>query len=561
LGRIEGRLARVRGHRTRHFVPGLVLLAVAFNPSSALAGTPSPSPTSVDFGNVVVASSSPQDVTITNSGTTTTISGVSFSAVSGGGGFSADTGCDNKVLGNGGSCVVAVTFTPGSRGAKAATLDVSHDGSGAVSVPLEGSGVAPVASPSPSSLAFGSQHIGTTSTSQTVTVANNGDTGQNLSVSSATIILNAASYVVTNGCGSSVAPGGHCDISVAFKPTSIGAAPGTLRITSNDPVNPTRDVTLSGTGTRPFVTASAGPFAFGGQHAGTQSPPMVVTVSNGPGANEAATISAALSGANPSAFTITANTCDSPVAPNSSCQVSVAFAPTSVSGASASLDLSTNDPTTPNRSVALSGNGTTAILSVPDGPLAFGTQDFGTAFTPITVTIRNAAVANEAAAVTAAISGADAGAFAILSDGCASGLPPGASCDLEVGFAPGSPGAKTANLDLSTNDASDPTRSISLSGSTTTPALNPDITPPETTITKAPSSKTFHRRATFAFSADELGASFECSFDGRAFAPCTSPTSVRAKPGRHTFQVRSTDAAGNIGTAAQAKWKVKKRTR
>ncbi len=66
-----------------------------------------------------------------------------------------------------------------------------------------------------------------------------------------------------------------------------------------------------------------------------------------------------------------------------------------------------------------------------------------------------------------------------------------------------------------------------------------DITPPETFID---SSDTNSSVATFEFSSNEVGATFECKLDGGEFAPCVSPydTPVLAD-GEHSFEVRATD--------------------
>jgi RNA polymerase sigma factor (sigma-70 family) len=85
----------------------------------------------------------------------------------------------------------------------------------------------------------------------------------------------------------------------------------------------------------------------------------------------------------------------------------------------------------------------------------------------------------------------------------------------------------------------------------------PDTTPPVVTIDSAPPATSTKFDATFTFSANEPGATFACSLDGAAFAPCTTPVShQRLKTGSHTFSVRATDPAGNTGEAASHTWTI-----
>ncbi|HEY8002060.1 MAG TPA: hypothetical protein VID76_08995, partial [Solirubrobacterales bacterium] len=61
-------------------------------------------------------------------------------------------------------------------------------------------------------------------------------------------------------------------------------------------------------------------------------------------------------------------------------------------------------------------------------------------------------------------------------------------------------------------------------------------------------------------SSNEAGSTFECALDKAAFAPCTSPKTVKAKKGKHTFSIKAKDAAGNVdGSPATYSWKVKKK--
>ncbi len=87
-----------------------------------------------------------------------------------------------------------------------------------------------------------------------------------------------------------------------------------------------------------------------------------------------------------------------------------------------------------------------------------------------------------------------------------------------------------------------------------------ECVPPETVIAKGPKDKTKKKTATFEFSSNESGSTFECSLDDGAFAPCSSPDTVKVKKGKHSFRVRATDPAGNVdGSPAADEWKVKKK--
>jgi hypothetical protein len=90
--------------------------------------------------------------------------------------------------------------------------------------------------------------------------------------------------------------------------------------------------------------------------------------------------------------------------------------------------------------------------------------------------------------------------------------------------------------------------------------LSPCPPAPQTTITKHPKDKTRKKQTTFEFTANEPGATFDCSLDGKPFAPCTSPDTFKVKKGKHSFAVRAKDAGSNVdGTPATDDWKVKKK--
>jgi hypothetical protein len=145
-------------------------------------------------------------------------------------------------------CRIAVTFKPPSSGNKTAvlTLDV---GGGAVprKIDLSGTGVVPRYTLSASTLVFGSQPISTVSAPQSVTLANTGT----LPVMITSIGLGGAKpgdFRESNRCGSAVAVGSSCKISVTFAPPSKGTQTATLNIVTGGSAG-NKSVSLSGVGT------------------------------------------------------------------------------------------------------------------------------------------------------------------------------------------------------------------------------------------------------------------------------------------------------------------------
>ena len=102
-----------------------------------------------------------------------------------------------------------------------------------------------------------------------------------------------------------------------------------------------------------------------------------------------------------------------------------------------------------------------------------------------------------------------------------------------------------------------PTDAVGNTGPSSSYTWTIDATAPETTLASAPRSRATTTSATFRFLANEP-VTFECKLDGAAFARCTSPKSYsRLRKSRHTFDVRATDAAGNIDvTPAAHRWTI-----
>ncbi len=75
-----------------------------------------------------------------------------------------------------------------------------------------------------------------------------------------------------------------------------------------------------------------------------------------------------------------------------------------------------------------------------------------------------------------------------------------------------------------------------------------DVTPPETTIVSAPPDPSDGTSASFAYSSNEPGSSFECRLDAAPFSSCPAGGIAYADlaAGSHSFQVRAIDPSGNV---------------
>ena len=153
---------------------------------------------------------------------------------------------------NGGSsepgyCIVDVSFNGTASGITTGTLTIpSSAPGGSATVMLVGSTggntVALTPTVNPTSLSFGNVPVGTASAAQTVKLSNPSGTATT-SVS----IQASQGFAETNTCGSTLAGGSSCTISVTFTPTTASVVSGTLSITNSATSTPIT-VSLSGTG-------------------------------------------------------------------------------------------------------------------------------------------------------------------------------------------------------------------------------------------------------------------------------------------------------------------------
>jgi hypothetical protein len=346
------------------------------------------SPMSVNFGNQPVGvPSSPISVTLTNSGTDSLL----ITSIVDANGFSQTNNCPvaPTPLTATESCTINVTFTPTSPGAANDTLTITDDAAGSPQmVPLTGVGAEPVVSLSPTSLTFASQTIGTTSTSQQITLSNTGNAV--LAIDSITITgANAGEFNLTNGCSASLAADSSCTISVTFTPTAAGNATGSVTVTDNAAGSP-QTVSLTGVGAAtgaPVVSLTPATLNFNGQAVGISVIQQTTLTNTGTAVLDIDSIG--ITGANAEEFSQT-NTCGKTLAANANCIITVTFTPTTVGSATASISVNDNAAGSP-QTVPLPAAGapfslttTCTSLTVVPGQTAIFSVDLAAAgdFTP-----------------------------------------------------------------------------------------------------------------------------------------------------------------------------------
>jgi hypothetical protein len=216
------------------------------------------------------------------------------------------------------------------------------------------------------SLTFADQPAGTTSASQTVTFRNVGL--KPVAITTAAIGgANAAAFRKgADTCsGTTVPAGGTCAVAVSFAPAVAGTANAKLSVTHNGLNTPT-EVTLSGLGIvagQPNAKLDPTVLDFLTQKVASSSNAQRVTVTNDGGTVALQIANIAIGGTNAGDFALGANTCANPVAPGASCEIEVRFAPTVTGLRTASLDLTTNAPGSP-QSATLRGIGVTGGAAV-----------------------------------------------------------------------------------------------------------------------------------------------------------------------------------------------------
>ena len=321
---------------------------------------------------------------------------------------------------------------PASSGAFQTALAGSDDGFVAWFAPSPNVGL------SSSSVNFGSQIVGTTSSAQTVTLTNTG----NLQLDAPTLLLtgpNSSDYAETDSCsGNVLAPQASCTISLTFTPTLFATETATLTITDNAPGNP-QNISLTGIGStaQAGVTLSSTSLTFPATLLGSSSAPLSVTLTN------SGTIALTISALTVSGDFGQTNTCGGSVNPGTNCLITVTFIPTAINTRTGTVTITDNAANSP-QTISLAGIGTEVQLSASS--LSFGTVSLGTSSSPQTVTVTNIG-STSFGIKSITLGGRNPGDYSETSS-CGSSLAAGAACTVNVTFTPQVKGSLPANVSI-----------------------------------------------------------------------------------------------------------------
>jgi hypothetical protein len=421
--------------------------------SGEILTTAAAAPASLTFASQAYGSaSSAQTVTLTNNGSVS----LAVSSIVASGDFSETDRCQNAVMNPGGACAISVTFTPTATGSRTGTLTIyANVTGGQMQISLSGTGTSSgTISLTPSTVSFGGWEVGTPSTALQVTATNSGSPA--IAFTSA---ITGAFSIVTNACGTSVPAETSCNLTVIFTPVQAGAATGTLTFTDAEG---TQAVALSGTGLAPPTdTLSATSLTYAGTIVGQLSAAQTVTLTNSGGV-PLNSIAVSVSGA----FQQT-NACTANLAANSSCAISVVYAPTQTGSQTGTLTVSDALHT---QTVALAGTGIAPpALAASPSSLIFTEQQVGVVSSPQTLTISDTGGAS-LANVGFQITGASAASFSTGTTTCGATLASAGSCTVQVIFTPATAGGSTASLGVSSSTPGVKAVSVPLTGTGQTQA-------------------------------------------------------------------------------------------
>ena len=401
----------------------------------------------LSFGNLPVGQTGALTATLTNTSATLalTVTPPGAGAVTGTD-FSLDSTTCGTSLAPGAACSVVVRFAPSAVASRTGNLAVAT-GAGVMNASLNGAGVTATQTATLSSpLSFGITWIGQSALLNATLKNTSSTTALSVTRPNSTSVTGTDFSFGSTTCGTSLAPGATCLVSVLFTPSAAAIRTGVLSVSTGAGLHTSA---LTGTGSSVSQSATlTGPLIFGNVLVG-QSATLNATLKNtSTTANLTVAPPDATSVSSGADFSFVSTTCGASLAPGASCVVAVRFAPTAAFPRTGTLTVSTGAGV---RVLSLSGTGTVAsqTATLTPAPLNFGNVLVGNAST------LNSTLKNTSSTVTltlvapsaASVSGTD---YSFVSTTCGTSLAPGASCVIATRFIPSAAVGRNGTLTINT---------------------------------------------------------------------------------------------------------------
>ncbi len=394
--------------------------------------------------------------------------------------------CSSQTLAPAANCTLTVRFEPATTGAFNASFDIPSDdpNDNSITMNLTGTGVVPAITVT-NSIPFGDVTVAPAPPVDVIiTVISSGTSDLIIGPLSQP----AAPFSILNDTCSNVTlvPTDNCTFTARFAPSSAGPFIGSFDIPSNDPLNASSTVNVSGTGTLALVpnisvTDSVAPVS------DQQVPFDVVIVTPAPPPDETVTVTNLGTAdliigplTQPAApFSVLNDTCSNQTLnPAENCTLTVRFDPIAAGMFTGNFDIPSNDANNPITTVNVSGTGAFSEITITDSvaPVDDLHIPYGTVIAAVeTVTVTN----NSAVDLTLgqATIADPLGPFSIQADSCAPPqniITPGSNCTIDVRFAPAMTGTFASSLDIPSNDPNMAISTIIIDG-TGASAPAPDI--------------------------------------------------------------------------------------
>ncbi|HLW43233.1 MAG TPA: choice-of-anchor D domain-containing protein [Candidatus Acidoferrales bacterium] len=462
----------------------LTKVAVGTGPAACAAFNPAV----VNFGTSPTGTASaPVNISLTNGGDANlNVSGVTITGANSADFSQINTCLSNSPIAPGGNCGFAVTFTPAIVGTETASLQMADDGVGAPqTLALTGVGASGEVTLSRTSLSFGNAAQGATTPPSTSILTNTGN--GTLSITNAKISgVNATDFAFagSNTCiaGAAILPDASCTIAVAFAPNepnppqNLTAQAVISFAQSSNQSTGAAAITLSGTeatAAMPAVGLASSMLNFGSVNVGgsTSQPPVLL---KNTGSAPLSIASIGITGTNASDFAET-STCplgsSGTLNAGATCTISVTFQPTAAGPRTANVLISDN-ASPPQQTIALSGTGAVASVSLTPASLTFPTQNEGPPSAAQSATLKNTG-ASPLTISSISFGGANPTDFA-QTNNCplapSATLNAGAVCTISVTFQPTASGPLSAVLSVADDSMPSP-QTVAVSGTGTVPIV------------------------------------------------------------------------------------------